>query len=120
MQVLTTKCPYCQQEVDSTIEHLDGPVICPKCEKPFEMEIPTAIVTSVAEEDQDVADDNRIAEGPRKGFVLAQEGLQIVEPTDVYVMAPTDTPQLTLISCYPFRINTQRIAVFGRLVDPSS
>lgn len=66
MQVLTTECPYCQQEVDTTIEHLDGPVICPKCEKPFEMEMPTAIVTSVAEVDQDVADDNRIAEGPEE------------------------------------------------------
>ncbi len=60
MQVLTTKCPYCQQEVDSTIEHLDGPVVCPGCKKPFEMEMPTAVVTSVHEVDEKTADANRM------------------------------------------------------------
>jgi sortase A len=28
--------------------------------------------------------------------------LSIVEPTDVYVLAPTDTATLTLVTCYPF------------------
>ena len=28
--------------------------------------------------------------------------LSIVEPTDVYVLAPTPTPTLTLVTCYPF------------------
>ncbi len=28
--------------------------------------------------------------------------LMIVEPTDVYVLAPTDTATLTLVTCYPF------------------
>lgn len=54
-------------EADTTIEHLDGPVICRKCEKPLELEMPTAIVTSAAEVAQDAADDNRIAEGGKNG-----------------------------------------------------
>ncbi|QEG39748.1 PH domain-containing protein [Roseimaritima ulvae] len=49
MQVLTAHCPYCHHEVDTTIEHLDGPVVCPSCEKPFEMQMPTATVNSVRE-----------------------------------------------------------------------
>lgn len=60
MQVLTAKCPYCQREVDSTVEHLDGPVVCPRCKKPFEMEMPTAVVTSVHEVDGKSADANRM------------------------------------------------------------
>jgi sortase A len=55
-----------------------------------------------------------------RDYIYVIEGMQIVEPSDVWVMGPTDTPQLTLISCFPFRINTHRIAVFGRLVEPSS
>jgi len=61
MQVLTTMCPYCQHEVDSTIEQLDGPVVCPACKKPFEMEMPTAIVTSVHEIDEKDASKKRMA-----------------------------------------------------------
>jgi sortase A len=39
----------------------------------------------------------------------------IVEPTAVEVMAPTENPTVTLISCYPYLINKQRIVVFARL-----
>lgn len=64
MQVLTAQCPYCQHEVDSTIEHLDGPVVCPSCEKPFEMEMPTAVVTSVHEIDEKAARHINMASEP--------------------------------------------------------
>ncbi|WP_372715746.1 PH domain-containing protein [Novipirellula sp.] len=64
MQVLTTKCPYCNHEVDTTIEHLDGPVVCPSCEKPFEVEMPTAVVSSVRDVDEKVARENRMASKP--------------------------------------------------------
>jgi sortase A len=30
------------------------------------------------------------------------EELHIVEPSDVWVLAPTDTPSVTLVTCYPF------------------
>jgi sortase A len=41
--------------------------------------------------------------------------IEIVEPTDVDVMQPTEHASATLISCYPYRINTQRIVVFADL-----
>lgn len=40
---------------------------------------------------------------------------QIVEPTAVEVMAPTGSPTVTLISCYPYLVDSQRIVVFARL-----
>lgn len=39
----------------------------------------------------------------------------LVEPTAVEVMAPTASPTVTLISCYPYLVNDQRIVVFARL-----
>jgi len=42
--------------------------------------------------------------------------IRIVEPTDVSVMYPTSTPVLTLISCYPYRVNTHRIVVIAELI----
>lgn len=41
--------------------------------------------------------------------------IQIVDPTDVWVMEPTAHASITLISCYPYRINTHRIVVFADL-----
>jgi len=64
MQVLTTKCPYCQHEVDSTIDHLDGPVACPSCKKPFEIEMPTAVVTSVHDVGEKKANKDRMTTEP--------------------------------------------------------
>jgi len=40
---------------------------------------------------------------------------RIVEPTAVEVMDPTREPTVTLISCYPYLVDTQRIVVFGQL-----
>lgn len=45
---------------------------------------------------------------------------QIVEPTDVWVLNPTQDSQLTLITCYPtYYIGPapQRLVVFSRLLD---
>lgn len=39
----------------------------------------------------------------------------LVEPTAVEVMASTGSPTVTLISCYPYLVNNQRIVVFARL-----
>lgn len=38
---------------------------------------------------------------------------QIVEPDDVHVMDSQGQPMVTLISCYPYRVNTQRIVVIA-------
>jgi len=40
---------------------------------------------------------------------------QIVKPTQVDVMLPTSEATLTLISCYPYLIDIERIVVFGQL-----
>lgn len=40
---------------------------------------------------------------------------KIVEPTQVEVMAPTTTATLTLVSCYPYRVDDMRIAIIARL-----
>jgi len=50
-------------------------------------------------------------------FTYKVTGLQIVEPTFVSVMEPTTRPTITLISCYPYLIDTQRIVVTAELVE---
>lgn len=40
---------------------------------------------------------------------------QIVEPTKVEVLAPTKDATVTLISCYPYLVDNQRIVVIARL-----
>lgn len=42
--------------------------------------------------------------------------IRIVDPTDVSVMYPTSTPVLTLISCYPYGVDTHRIVVIAELI----
>jgi sortase A len=44
---------------------------------------------------------------------------RIVLPSQVEVMAPATEPVVTLISCYPYRVDKKRIVVIGRLVDGS-
>lgn len=46
-------------------------------------------------------------------YVVTQK--RIIEPTEVSVMYPTSGPLLTLISCYPYRIDTHRIVVIAEL-----
>ncbi|OGO17163.1 MAG: hypothetical protein A2Z14_05980 [Chloroflexi bacterium RBG_16_48_8] len=50
-------------------------------------------------------------------FTYIVTGLKIVEPTDVSVMDPTERPTITLISCYPYLIDSQRIVIFGELQE---
>jgi sortase A len=42
-------------------------------------------------------------------------GSRTVAPTQVEVLAPTNEPTLTLISCYPYLVDNQRIVVSGQL-----
>jgi len=46
---------------------------------------------------------------------VVSEAPIIVEPTAVEVMAPTDQPMVTLISCYPYLVDNKRIVVRARL-----
>ena len=42
---------------------------------------------------------------------------RIILPNQVEVMARTTGPTLTLISCYPYLIDTHRIVLFGELIE---
>lgn len=46
-------------------------------------------------------------------YVVTQK--RIIEPTEVNVMSATSSPVLTLISCYPYGIDTHRIVVVAEL-----
>jgi sortase A len=48
-------------------------------------------------------------------YTYVVTGTQIVEPTAVQVMAPTSSSIVTLISCYPYMIDKQRIVVQANL-----
>ncbi len=50
-------------------------------------------------------------------FIYRVTGTRIVEPTEVSVLEPTAKPTVTLISCYPYLVDNQRIVVFGELVN---
>jgi sortase A len=53
----------------------------------------------------------------RQAYTYVVSEIRVVEPTDVWVIGPTDHAQVTLISCYPYRVNTQRIVVFATLAE---
>lgn len=48
-------------------------------------------------------------------FTYRVTNTRIVEPTEVSVLEPTSKPTITLISCYPYLVDKQRIVVFGEL-----
>jgi sortase A len=50
-------------------------------------------------------------------FTYRVTGMKIVEPTEVGVLEPTSKPTITLISCYPYLVDNQRIVVFGELAE---
>ncbi len=52
-----------------------------------------------------------------RSFTYIVTTIQIVSPTDVDEMAPTAEPTITLISCYPYMVDNQRIVVHGSLLD---
>ncbi len=51
----------------------------------------------------------------QKQYTYVVDRTEIVEPTAVEVMASTGAPTVTLISCYPYLVDKQRIVVFARL-----
>lgn len=50
-----------------------------------------------------------------ESFTYVITGTQIVKPTAVHVMDPTTAPTATLISCYPYMVDTERFVVFAEL-----
>lgn len=50
-------------------------------------------------------------------YVYRVTGFRIVKPTEVSVMEPTSRATITLISCYPYLVDTERIVVFAELAE---
>lgn len=65
--------------------------------------------------DRLVPGDQVIIYTQQRQFVYVVDRTILVEPTAVEVMASTGSPTVTLISCYPYLVNNQRIVVFARL-----
>lgn len=61
--------------------------------------------------------DEVIVYSPQNAYTYIVTDIQVVEPTDVEVMASTPDPTITLISCYPYLIDNQRIVVRGSLLS---
>lgn len=51
----------------------------------------------------------------QRAYTYLVNGSKIVEPTQVEAMAATSYPSVTLISCYPYLVDDQRIVVSARL-----
>lgn len=48
-------------------------------------------------------------------FTYVVTGSEVVPPTQVSVMDPTEHPSITLISCYPYLVDNKRIVVYADL-----
>ena len=59
--------------------------------------------------------DQVILYSQQRQYVYVVDRTALVEPTAVEVMASTGSPTVTLISCYPYLVDKQRIVVFARL-----
>jgi sortase A len=70
--------------------------------------------------DRLVVGDEIIVSTERQAYTYVVSEVRVVEPTEVWVMGPTEHAQVTLISCYPYRVDTRRIVVFARLADEAT
>jgi sortase A len=59
--------------------------------------------------------DEVIVSTERQSYTYVVRKIQVVEPTDVWVMAQTEHASTTLISCYPYQVNNKRIIIFADL-----
>lgn len=59
--------------------------------------------------------DQVIISTERRSYTYVVRDIDVVEPTDISVMADTEHASTTLISCYPYLVNNKRIVVFADL-----
>lgn len=67
--------------------------------------------------DQLVAGDEIIFDDDRGRHVYRVDRVEIVDPTAVWIVNPTETPTVTLFACHPPGSTRQRIVVFADLVS---
>jgi sortase A len=61
--------------------------------------------------------DQVILHTSQRAYTYVITETRLVEPTQVDVMAPSGQPVVTLISCYPYMVDDQRIVVRARLLE---
>ena len=67
--------------------------------------------------DQLVPGDEIVLNDPNGNpFTYAVSSVEIVEPTDVWIINPTETATATLFACHPPGSTAQRLVVFADLV----
>jgi len=64
--------------------------------------------------------DEVIISTERRSYTYVVSDIDVVEPTEVWVMGQTDHASTTLISCYPYLVNNKRIVVFADLASSDS
>jgi sortase A len=67
--------------------------------------------------DQLVQGDEIIFEDDDGTHVYLVDSVEIVEPTAIWIVDPTETPRATLFACHPPGSTAQRIVVFADLVE---
>ncbi len=65
----------------------------------------------------EAGDEIRVQANDGRWYTYVVFDKQIVGPADVWVLEPGSTPVVTLITCHPYRVDTHRMIVFGRLVS---
>ncbi len=63
------------------------------------------------------AGDEIIVYTNQRAYTYVVEEQQVVGPLQVEVMAPTTEPVVTLISCYPYMVNSHRIVISAALLE---
>jgi len=61
--------------------------------------------------------DQIIVYTPQHSYTYIIRNVEVLEPTDVEVMATTPDPSITLISCYPYMVDNKRIVVQASLLS---
>jgi sortase A len=65
--------------------------------------------------DQLAVGDEIVVHTATQQYIYVVADSRIVQPTEVSVMAPTQNPVATLISCYPYLIDNKRIVIIAEL-----
>ncbi|HSM57547.1 MAG TPA: class D sortase [Candidatus Sulfomarinibacteraceae bacterium] len=61
--------------------------------------------------------DEIVISSERQTYTYVVRETIVVEPTETWVMEPTDHASVTLISCYPYLVDNKRIVVFADLAS---
>lgn len=51
-------------------------------------------------------------------YIYRVTGSQVVDPSDISVIQPTSTPELTLITCTPVGTSTNRLVIHAKQISP--